>query len=389
MLIDTPGLASMSDGRLAAHAALPVHRRGGPGRRRRRDLPDAPPAPDGPVVPRGVQGQHRHAGATVNSIAVISRADEIGSARTNAMATAERIADRYRADPRINALCQVVIPVAGLIAQAAATLRQDESNALRAIAAAGPQPLHRAAAVGAALRRRRRTGRARAGGPRPAARPARPVRRPPRRRADRRRAGATRPASWPRELEARSGIGELRPVLGGQFAATGGGAQGPLDAGHGLGARRAPRRAEGPRCCATASATSSGPPTSSSRSACCPSCAAAPSSSATSRRPSRRRGGCSATAAPRPNVRLGLPAGASRRRGPGGGAGHDRPLAHRRRGPAPQPRRAGGGPGRRPQLRGRRRPRHRGCGRRALTPMSWGDLRSSPEHRGRRRRSRR
>ncbi len=50
------------------------------------------------------------------------------------MAAAERIAARYRSDPRINALCQVVIPVAGLIAQAATTLRQDEANALRAIA---------------------------------------------------------------------------------------------------------------------------------------------------------------------------------------------------------------------------------------------------------------
>ena len=73
-------------------------------------------------------------GATVNSIGVLSRADEVGASRTNAMAAAERIASKYRADPRINALCQVVIPVAGLIAQAATTLRQDEANALRAIA---------------------------------------------------------------------------------------------------------------------------------------------------------------------------------------------------------------------------------------------------------------
>ena len=54
------------------------------------------------------------------------------------MDAAERIAARYRADPRINAVCQVVIPVAGLIAQAAATLRQHESNALRADRRDGP-----------------------------------------------------------------------------------------------------------------------------------------------------------------------------------------------------------------------------------------------------------
>lgn len=73
-------------------------------------------------------------GAAVNSIGVLSRADEIGAARMNAMATAERIATKYRADPRVHALCQVVIPVAGLIAEAATTLRQDEATALRAIA---------------------------------------------------------------------------------------------------------------------------------------------------------------------------------------------------------------------------------------------------------------
>jgi hypothetical protein len=73
-------------------------------------------------------------GATVNSIGVLSRADEIGSSRTNAMLAADRVTSKYRRDPRIHSLCQVVIPVAGLIAQAAATLRQDEANALRAIA---------------------------------------------------------------------------------------------------------------------------------------------------------------------------------------------------------------------------------------------------------------
>jgi Dynamin family len=74
-------------------------------------------------------------GATVNSIGVLSRADEIGASRPNAMSSAARIAAKYQADPRINALCQVVIPVTGLIAQAGATLRQDEADALRAVAA--------------------------------------------------------------------------------------------------------------------------------------------------------------------------------------------------------------------------------------------------------------
>ena len=73
-------------------------------------------------------------GAAVNSIAVLSHADEIGAARTNALQAAERVAARYRQDPRIDSLCQVVIPVAGLIAQAAASLHEGETVALRALA---------------------------------------------------------------------------------------------------------------------------------------------------------------------------------------------------------------------------------------------------------------
>lgn len=74
-------------------------------------------------------------GASVNSIAVLSRADEIGAARTNALQAAERVAARYRSDDRVAALCQVVVPVAGLIAQAAASLREDETAAMRKLAA--------------------------------------------------------------------------------------------------------------------------------------------------------------------------------------------------------------------------------------------------------------
>ena len=70
----------------------------------------------------------------VNSIAVLSRADEIGSSRTNALQAAAMVAERYRTDRRIDSLCQVVVPVVGLIAQAAATLREDEAAIIRKIA---------------------------------------------------------------------------------------------------------------------------------------------------------------------------------------------------------------------------------------------------------------
>ncbi|MCS7477664.1 dynamin family protein [Umezawaea endophytica] len=72
----------------------------------------------------------------VNTIAVLSRADEVGVGRIDALMSARRIAQRYRSDPRLRKLCQTVVPVAGLIAQTARTLRQDEFAALAELAAA-------------------------------------------------------------------------------------------------------------------------------------------------------------------------------------------------------------------------------------------------------------
>jgi hypothetical protein len=72
--------------------------------------------------------------APVNAIGVLSRADEIGAGRTDATTLARLIARRHRRDPRVRALVQTVVPVAGLLGQTAATLREDEYAALRQIA---------------------------------------------------------------------------------------------------------------------------------------------------------------------------------------------------------------------------------------------------------------
>lgn len=72
----------------------------------------------------------------VNAIGVLSRADEIGVGRQDAMRSAGRIARRYRMDDRLRRLCQTVVPVAGLLAETAATLMEDEYQALQALAAA-------------------------------------------------------------------------------------------------------------------------------------------------------------------------------------------------------------------------------------------------------------
>ncbi|MCB1005745.1 MAG: dynamin family protein [Acidimicrobiales bacterium] len=77
----------------------------------------------------------------VNAIAILSRADELGSGRPDALDSARRVAARYRGDARIRRLCQTVLPVAGLLAQSGATLREAEYQALGAIAALPPERL--------------------------------------------------------------------------------------------------------------------------------------------------------------------------------------------------------------------------------------------------------
>jgi hypothetical protein len=62
----------------------------------------------------------------VNAIGLLSRADEIGGGAAEAMAYAHQVAGRYRTDPRIRGLVQTVLPVAGLLAETATTLRQAE-----------------------------------------------------------------------------------------------------------------------------------------------------------------------------------------------------------------------------------------------------------------------
>jgi hypothetical protein len=75
-------------------------------------------------------------GSPMNAVGVLSRADEIGGCRLDAMDDAGRVAARYQADERLRRLCPIVVPVAGLLAAAGATLREDEFRSLATIAAA-------------------------------------------------------------------------------------------------------------------------------------------------------------------------------------------------------------------------------------------------------------
>lgn len=71
----------------------------------------------------------------VNAIGVLSRADEIGVCRLDAMASARRIANRMATDPNVRRVVQTVVPVAGLLAETAGTLTETEVAQLRKVAA--------------------------------------------------------------------------------------------------------------------------------------------------------------------------------------------------------------------------------------------------------------
>ncbi|MGM0928209.1 MAG: dynamin family protein [Actinomycetota bacterium] len=71
---------------------------------------------------------------TVNALAVLSRADEVGAGRIDALLSAQEIAARYRRDGALRSLALGVVPIAGLLAQTARSLRQAEFSILTELA---------------------------------------------------------------------------------------------------------------------------------------------------------------------------------------------------------------------------------------------------------------
>lgn len=135
-LIDTPGIASLSEEVSArSHSFLTPQ--------------DSPSEADAIIYLM----RHLHAAdvkflesfrdaavgqsGTVNAIAVLSRADEIGAGRIESLISARDIAARYRRDGALRKLALGVVPMAGLLAQSARTLREAEFAALVEIAALG------------------------------------------------------------------------------------------------------------------------------------------------------------------------------------------------------------------------------------------------------------
>jgi replication fork clamp-binding protein CrfC len=71
------------------------------------------------------------AAGALGVIGVASRADEIGAGRIDAMLSARDVAQRFTAEMDRTGICQAVVPVSGLLALTARTLRQSEFVALQ------------------------------------------------------------------------------------------------------------------------------------------------------------------------------------------------------------------------------------------------------------------
>lgn len=143
MLIDTPGLASLNAENSRRTIDFIQGDDGGAGdvdaviylmrHTHREDLRflDA-------FMDRGVSSS-----SAVNAIGVLSRADEIGAGRLDAMESAGRIAARYAADRELSRLVSGVLPLAGLLAETGLTMIEEEAAALRGVAGIDADTLER------------------------------------------------------------------------------------------------------------------------------------------------------------------------------------------------------------------------------------------------------
>ncbi len=73
---------------------------------------------------RSLNERTRHGNAAIGAIAVLSRADELGSARLDAQVAINETAKRLRNSPELEGICETVVPVAGLLGLGAITMKQ-------------------------------------------------------------------------------------------------------------------------------------------------------------------------------------------------------------------------------------------------------------------------
>ncbi|PRY47680.1 dynamin family protein [Geodermatophilus tzadiensis] len=136
-LVDTPGTGSLSAGTSDRTHAFLGDDAGLAGADAVVHL-TRQPQPDDLAVLRTFQAATGAAGTLTSTITVLSRADEVGAGRPDAMHAAEEVARRMSADPQLRAVSSAVVPVAGKVALAGRTLRQGDHLALRTLATADP-----------------------------------------------------------------------------------------------------------------------------------------------------------------------------------------------------------------------------------------------------------
>jgi hypothetical protein len=136
-LVDTPGTGSLSAGTSDRTHAFLGTEAGLAGADAVVHL-TRQPQPDDLAVLRDFQAATGATGTLTTTITVLSRADEVGAGRIDALQAAAAVARRMSADPQLRAVSSAVVPVAGRLALAGRTLRHGDLVALRALAGADP-----------------------------------------------------------------------------------------------------------------------------------------------------------------------------------------------------------------------------------------------------------
>ncbi|MGF3054596.1 dynamin family protein [Microbacterium sp. YY-03] len=86
-----------------------------------------------------INARTRYGTARMGTIAVLSRADEVGSSRLTAMISINDVVDRLRKHPDLASMCDAIVPVSGLMGMGAASLRQADFVVFRDLADRDPK----------------------------------------------------------------------------------------------------------------------------------------------------------------------------------------------------------------------------------------------------------
>ncbi|MGK5171463.1 dynamin family protein [Geodermatophilus sp. CPCC 205761] len=134
-VVDTPGISSLSAG-TSARTRTFLDAGPGPSGADAVVFLTRQPQPEDLAVLAGFQAGTEAGPGHTTTITVLSRADEVGAGRLDALLAAGAVARRMSEDPELAAVSSAVVPVAGLLALAGRTLRHGDFVALHGLATA-------------------------------------------------------------------------------------------------------------------------------------------------------------------------------------------------------------------------------------------------------------